>query len=323
MPNKQVNETLDKIIALMLELKLQLTEKDKVEPQTTPAVHKAQSLQKSVSPQPSASNSDSNLDSFDALRTALNSNRWPEAVNPHLICNPKSTEDKIERARGIIELMIEEDLKNTKFLDFGCGEGHTACLSADYKTTLSMGYDVKEYDSWSKFNQKDNLAFTTNYESLLSHGPFDIIVIFDVLDHITNDTPVNLLTKAKNLMSDKGKIYMRTHPFVSRHGTHLYHEMNKAYIHLVFNKEELKELIPSPEYEEPSINVTTPIMSYDKFIKEAGLQVLNRRDITEKVEPFFKIPKIAERIIANTKMNFFPEYQMSLQFLDYVLVKAQ
>lgn len=319
MPNKQASETLDKIVALMLELKLQLTEKDKVEPQTSPVVHKVQSLQKSVPP----SNQDQNLDSFESLRTALNSSRWPEAVNPHLICNPRSTDDKTERARGIIELMIEEDLKNTKFLDFGCGEGHTAYLSADYKTELSIGYDSKDYDSWSQFNQKDNLKFTTDYDSLLSQGPFDIIVIFDVIDHITNDTPVNLLTKAKNLISDKGKIYMRTHPFVSRHGTHLYHEMNKAYVHLVFNEDELKEIIPSPQYEEPSIKVTTPIMSYDKFIKEAGLQVLNRRDITEKVEPFFKIPKIAERIMANTKMNFFPEYQMSLQFLDYVLVKAQ
>jgi hypothetical protein len=68
--------------------------------------------------------------------------------------------------------------------------------------------------------------------------------------------------------------------------------------------------------------VTRPLMTYDNFIKGAGLKIESKREITEKIEPFFKIPKVAERIMKNTEFEFFPEFQMSLQFIDYVLTKA-
>jgi 2-polyprenyl-3-methyl-5-hydroxy-6-metoxy-1,4-benzoquinol methylase len=315
--NQRINETLDNIINLMVDLKRQLSEVSQVAP-SNPAVPievKAQSNDQQLV-------AETNYDDFESLKQAINSNKWPEAVNPHLICDPNSTEDKIERGRGIIELMVEEDLKNLKVLDFGCGEGHTIALSSDYKTSLSVGYDIKDHNYWREVSNKANLLFTSDYQTVVNQGPYDVIILFDVLDHVVNESPVSILAKARELLSNNGKIYMRTHPFVSRHATHLYHDLNKAYVHLVFTPEELRQLVPNSKYVEPSINVTTPINTYDKFIKEAGLKATNRRDITEKVEPFFKIPRIADRIMKNTKMNFFPEFQMSLQFLDYVLTKA-
>lgn len=312
--NPKAIDTLDKIISLMVELKQQLGT-----PNSSPSVT-AQAVSPPVAP-PKQQAPVEDLGNFESLKAALNSPKWPEAVNPHLICDPNSDPDKTERGRGIIELMVEEDLNGLKFLDYGCGEGHCAALSAEYKTALSVGYDSKSYDRWAGWKDNPNLLLTSDLQAVQEHGPYNVIVLFDVIDHLVGEEPTTVLRRCNGLLADGGRIYMRTHPFVSRHGTHLYHSLNKAYIHLVFSEAELKGLLPENAHEEPSIGVIAPIMTYEKFVKDAGLKIVNRRDITEKVEPFFKIPKIAERIINHAKTSNFPEFQMSLQFLDYILVK--
>lgn len=260
-------------------------------------------------------------DEFELLNLALKSPKWPDAVNVNLICDPNSDQDKSERGKGIIELMIEEDLKELKFLDIGCGEGHTVCVAADYNPKMAVGYDPKSYPSWSTFPQKPNLLLTTSWDDVMNNGPYDVITIFDVLDHSMEEDPVAILEKTRAIMSDTGKIYLRCHPWISRHGTHLYHSLNKAYAHLIFTEEELKQIVPNPQFVEPSRKVTRPLLTYDEYIKLANLFVLSRREITEKPEPFFKISTLEQRICKNTKMSNFPEYQMSIQFVDYVLSK--
>ena len=75
------------------------------------------------------------------------------------------------------------------------------------------------------------------------------------------------------------------------------------------------------KFEEENNGPIHPIAGYGKFIKESGLKEVNRRDITESPEAFFKTPEISKRIMENTGHDSFPEFQMSLQFIDYVLEK--
>ncbi|MEI8270382.1 MAG: methyltransferase domain-containing protein [bacterium] len=254
---------------------------------------------------------------FEDLKELLLSDKWPAAVNPNLICDPSSEIDKKERGIGIVELLVEDFLSSDdNFLDYGCGEGHcaAAALSA-LGCKLSVGYDIKKFN-WTI---TDNTTFTSSYEEVKSLGPYKAILIFDVLDHSVEDTPVELLTKAANLLDTDGKIYLRCHPWISRHGTHLYHFLNKAYAHLVFTDEELTKL--SDHISESNLNVSFPLKTYEEMFEDSNLKIINERKIIEKVEPFFKIPKINERIIRNTKHKQFPEFQMGLSFIDYVLRK--
>ena len=303
MPDIQkVNESLEAAVQSLLNLKKALNEEPQVQAQ-------------SESPLPKEKTVD--YDSFESLKNAVKSDKWPAAVNPNLICDPNSQKDKEERARGIIELMIEEDLKGKKFLDFGCGDGSVVATSTEYETELSVGFDISQ----QPWEPREGSIFTYDYEVVVQNGPYDIILLFDVLDHLKAEPPVTVLKKLKSLLKNDGKIYMRCHPFVSRHGTHLYHELNKAYLHLVFTNDELNELVPNSKYKEENIGITYPIKTYSEYIKEAELNVLNRRDLTEKVEGFFQIPKIADRIMEKTKFEHFPEFQMSLQFIDFILSK--
>ena len=301
---KKFESALDQMIKLMVDMKQSLRD------DTDGTTVQAAAVQTTQEP---------DYGNFDQLKVALQSDKWPEAVNPNLICDPHSEEDKKERARGVIELMIEEDMTDLKFLDFGCGEGHCADISTEYGTTTSVGYDIIESKHWGDIPQKDNLVLTKSWQSVKDNGPYNVVVLFDVIDHLKKQTGDQVLSLIKSVLADDGKIYMRCHPFTSRHATHLYHDLNKAYIHLVFTDEEIKELVPNSEFFEDSTRVIAPLRTYGEFIEKAGLKTINRRDITEKVEPFFKIPKIAERIMQRTNFKSFPEFQMGLQFIDYVL----
>jgi len=204
---KKFEGALDQMIHLMMDMKESLSEDS---PQDAPQ-EEVQFQAQEIPP----ANKSENLDSFEELKNALESEKWPEAVNPNLICDPESKQDKVERGRGIIELLIEEDLKGLSFLDVGCGEGHCAYLSTEYGTQKSVGFDIKEYPSWKEFDQKDNFHTTTNFEEVKSHGPFDVITLFDVVDHVKGMDAASLLQACKSVLKNDGKIYLRCHPFVS------------------------------------------------------------------------------------------------------------
>jgi 2-polyprenyl-3-methyl-5-hydroxy-6-metoxy-1,4-benzoquinol methylase len=252
------------------------------------------------------------------LKKLLESENWPVAVDPSLICDPSSESDKLIRAEGIIALLIDENLENKKFLDFGCGEGHVPFIAAEQNLVLSVGYDIKDSPSWNQL-KNNNLILTTNIEIVKKNAPYDVVLIYDVLDHLEQSNTIEILTQLKDLLSNTGKIYLRTHPFCSRHATHLYHKINKAFIHLIFTNDELEKL----GYEiTPNANIVFPLATYSKLIKEANLKILKSNEIRETVEDFFKdtpiIKKRIKEIIPNNNDDF-PDWQCEQQFLDYIL----
>ncbi len=332
--NQKLDDAIAKIISGFTDLKEALRTNDT---EALPKIRKPEAVSSSVTrlsppkavpvPQvptqalPTAISPKDELNDFESLKEALMSDRWPEAVNSSFICDPDSESDKIERGKGIIDLMVEEDLKNMRFLDFGCGDGHCASLSTEQNTMMSVGYDIKEKANWNRFEKKPNLLLTKDFNNVINNGPYDVIVLFDVIDHIEKEDPVVLLRKVEKVLKPGGKVYARCHPFTSRHATHLYHQLNKAYVHLIFSPDEIRKLVPTPKHEESNAGIVFPMKTYSDYFAQAGLTIVSKRDITEKVETFFKIPRIAQKIMQTTRTDQFPEFQLGLQFIDYVLTK--
>jgi len=265
------------------------------------------------------------VDEFGLLRDALFSNAWPHAVSPDMVCDPSSEEQKVERGKGIIELLVEENLQDLKFLDFGCGQGQTTFAAAENKAKIAVGFDTKTFDNWQHYTSP-NLMYVNNWQQVVDQGPYDVILLFDVIDHVTDMSPVELLNKLKTVLDDNGKIYMRTHPYMSKHALHHYNDINKAFVHLVFTPEELNELVPSittSKYVEdtPKEPVIYPLKSYKNMIDQAGLKVREFRETKDPVDPFFKTPIIASRIMKHTGFTNFPEHQLNFCFIDYQLQK--
>lgn len=259
---------------------------------------------------------------FEALKDLLNSTDWPEAVLDFQIVDENSEEEKMDRAEGIIDLLVEEGLKDKKILDFGCGEGHAVKHASKQETKCSVGFDIIRSEKlkllWE--NEEENYLLTTNLEKVKEKGLYDVIIIYDVLDHC--DNPVDVLNEAKSLLNDNGTIYLRCHPWCSRHGGHLYRKINKAFIHVVFSDDELKELGLEPE---KMIKVKLPMKTYEDYIKASGLKIESKDIETQDVEDFFeKTPEMCDRLkqvmnIDNGKT--FPKHQLSQCFHDYILIK--
>ena len=138
---------------------------------------------------------------------------------------------------------------------------------------------------------------------------------------------VEKMKDIKNLLAPGGKVYIRTHPFCSRHGTHLYHQINKAFVHLVFSDEELAAL---GYKQEPVRKFKHPLNDYNNVFTLAGFKIQNGpHQVKEAVDPFFiNTPIVSQRIknhyqdspIEPLKKGKFPTWQLEQQFIDYVLI---
>jgi 2-polyprenyl-3-methyl-5-hydroxy-6-metoxy-1,4-benzoquinol methylase len=259
---------------------------------------------------------------MEELKNLLLSDEWPIAVEPYMICDLSSEEDKKKRAIAIIEVIIRQPLSNKRFLDFGCGEGHVAIAAKD-KCIKSFGYDVKE-QNWSSD------ILTTSLDKIKSEAPFDIILMYDVLDHAENETQVSILSTAKQLLAPNGTIYLRTHPWCSKHGAHYYYQLNKAYVHLAFSVESLAQM----GYNAPFVThrITHPIITYADWINSAKLIARNHYIDSIEVPKFFTQNQIvSDAIKMNWENSFnsglrnktgFPLFQLGQQFHDFTLVNS-
>jgi 2-polyprenyl-3-methyl-5-hydroxy-6-metoxy-1,4-benzoquinol methylase len=264
------------------------------------------------------------LSEITELRMLSKSDIWPEAVPKDLICGD-SEEDKISRANGIVEEFIGESLKEKSFLDFGCGEGHIPYVVASQEAEQSVGYDLKNQE-WEHFDKPSKLTLTSNWEDVEKLGPFDIILVNDVLDHTKN--PKEELAKIQSVKKPQtGKVILRIHPWSSRHGTHIYKQLNKAYLHLVFTEE---ELISMGLEEMRTLKILDPISFYKKIIRESGFSIIKEHVTTQPIEMFFThTPEILRRIKSKWKNSetpelasgaLFPREILETQFIDFTLI---
>ena len=264
----------------------------------------------------------SHLD-FSEIRELVKSPLWPSAVPQELICKTESEEDKQERAEGIIYLMINEDLSDKRFLDFGCGEGHVVLQAAKNNVERSVGYDPHS----SLPDSDDKCYFYNDFEKAREQGPFDIVLMYDVLDHLDGFDSVDpteianrmaeVLSQVKLVTHENSKIYLRCHPWCSRHGGHLYNSLNKAFVHVVFSKSELEDM----GYEVEDIaKVIMPRATYQTAITNSGLKVISEDVIQTQIEAFFQEGLIGKRVVSHwPEGHGYPGYQTSQDFIDYIL----
>lgn len=237
-----------------------------------------------------------------------NDPRWPAAVPA---ANITADSERAFRAKQIVALIRErtkESLIGKRVLDFGSGEGHVAREIAAEADTV-VGYDIVS----PTIEPYANMVFTVDRQQL---DKFDLVVMYDVLDHIDED-PADVMAWVGSLLKPGGKIFIRTHPWTSRHGGHLYELMNKAFVHLVMDPKELENLVEAPKQ-----RVNRPMGMYEKWFRNANLKVISRKPEVQNVEDYFH-DKLLRRIMENTWEDNIDESTalkiMAIQHIDYVL----
>ncbi len=325
---EKLKELEQRVAALEMLLKREVVEPVIAEPVVEPVI--AEPVVEPVVAEPVVEPVVAELGEFAELKKMLNSTDWPAAIDPTLICNTTSDQDKEDRAEGILDLIIDVHLEGLSILDFGCGEGHLSWKSLMQKPKVSVGYDIQEYN-WQRWPVGETLFMHTDWESVKKKGPYNVIVAYDVLDHIEGNDVTEILEnlkKIRQVMAPNASVYVRCHPFVSRHGTHLYHQLNKAYAHLVFTPEELVELGYSPGPH--TRRIIHPVGSYRQWFQMANFKIRREQIVREPIEPYFtKGGLVTDRIKDNWKVSpkvelssgrQFPTVQIEQQFVDFILI---
>jgi 2-polyprenyl-3-methyl-5-hydroxy-6-metoxy-1,4-benzoquinol methylase len=250
--------------------------------------------------------------SFRQTRDLINSEEWPRAIDPKLIC--LTDEMASQRAQAILDIIIGESLTSKSFLDFGCGEGHVIMQALDQNPKIALGYDLNR----SKF-KFDNDHFTSEFDMVVANGPFDIILLQDVLDHLEFENAVSVLIKLKSILTKNGRIYIRNHPWCSRHGTHLYTQFNKAFAHLAFDDTELCRM--NGYANDHTIKLNNPIHTYRDWFSSAGFKIISEIPITKKLEKFFTKKSLSsDRIIAHWNGDETAMISnMEIEFVEYMI----
>jgi 2-polyprenyl-3-methyl-5-hydroxy-6-metoxy-1,4-benzoquinol methylase len=236
---------------------------------------------------------------------------WPVAIESALLCI--SDADVLDRAEGILEQFIKTKVKKSKFLDFGCGDGSVVQKATEFGAEMAIGYDIVEGEN--AWKNQHGFLLTTDFSEVQKHAPYDIISLYDVLDHAEN--PVEILKQVAELAKGTTLIKTRCHPWTARHGGHLYKQLNKAYAHLVFTKEELAKQGYSIEYF--PTKVTAPLGIYKRWFLEANLQIVKQDIIKDVIPDMFRYSYIKNVILKNNQMNDETYPQLEIDFIDYQL----
>jgi SAM-dependent methyltransferase len=239
---------------------------------------------------------------------------WPEAVPQFLVAKDASVEDQMNRANAVLDMLLDRQVENLNFLDFGCGDGWIAQEITKRGVVESVGYDIKPNSNWSELK---DVNFTNNFAEL-KNNHYDIIFLYDVLDHC--EDPIAVMNQIKTLIAPNGTIYVRCHPWTSKHATHLYKQgINKAYLHLFLTYDEIKDITSQdPIFTRKEKN---PIEAYHWWFND--FKIRKERLVKEPVSDFFHVPAFKE-LVANEQqipldeMDHFIK-QFEIQFVDYCL----
>jgi len=241
---------------------------------------------------------------------------WPEAIDSDMIVNDDDVVEQQFRALQIVN-HIREEVTDKKVLDFGCGSGCTAKEYADL-SNLAVGYDVVEHNMWDE-SDHENLILTTDYDKVVANGPYDLIILFDVIDHIVGEDPSNIMKMVSSLLSDEGTVFIRTHPWTSRTGGHAYKSINKAYLHLILTPNEMAKLGISIE---PNLKLSRPMAVYESLFTTYNLKVIDKKAKSSPIESYFN-DNLIDRI---KKINWCGKIEtetavkiMGNHFVDYKL----
>jgi len=118
--------------------------------------------------------------------------------------------DRDKKAQAILQTIIhftEISLKETQWLDIGCGSGGIAAAIAP-NVQYMHGIDPENWSRWSEFQkQYDNLIFQKESIESLSceDSSFDVIICNQVYEHV--DNPQYLISEIYRILKPDGYCY--------------------------------------------------------------------------------------------------------------------
>ena len=187
-------------------------------------------------------------------------------------------------------------LKDKKILEAGCGDGGCAAefFRAGCRVT-AIDIDDRLVSITSALNKKEGISFGTFTGDIcrddcpgLEEGPFDIILLRDVVEHLEDLT--GSLSILRRRLVDDGVLFIVFPPYYSPYGAHQQILPKKKVGFLPYNKLPFLQLLPDPVFAaitrgdesahrevDRLRRIRLTIRDFERSSGEAGLTVLRRK----------------------------------------------
>lgn len=184
--------------------------------------------------------------------------------------------------------------KETKVLEIGCGEGGNILPFAE-KGCQVKGIDINERqiaNAWQFFKENNQQGEFIASDFLLVPMPeteeerFDIVLVHDVIEHIEPPYKIQFLQRLKSFMRNDAIVFFAFPAWQMPFGGHqqiCQHAVSKMpFIHLLPKKAYRYLLTKTGEAESTIEELMSikrsrlPIERFERLIREAEMQVLNR-----------------------------------------------
>lgn len=149
--------------------------------------------------------------------------------------NPIARYAHRNRLARVIKLVTSQ-AKINKVLDYGCGSG--AFLKA-IKDTINI--EVVGYEPHMTERVDTTVPIYDKYESIDTLKPFDLITIFETVEHLSEDELLTFLTRADSLMGNGGRILFSAPIEIGP--AILMKELNRCILHKRLPENKLLELL--------------------------------------------------------------------------------
>ncbi len=128
------------------------------------------------------------------------------------------------RKKFSIDYVDKKDLKNTRFLNIGCGFGWFELNILNYDIDGVIGIEITEEDlSTAKenvINKKVHFEISSAIDLPLDDNSFDTVVSWEVIEHIPKNKEMEMLREVNRVLKDNGILYLST-PYKSFFSTFL------------------------------------------------------------------------------------------------------
>ena len=99
--------------------------------------------------------------------------------------------------------------KNKSILDFGCGGGYGTQYLSRFTAKRVIGYDINEF-AVSSANQFFSQSKNLHFQSILPSQKFDLIVSFQVVEHISSQQLKTYFNSIISHLNPGGKVFFAT-----------------------------------------------------------------------------------------------------------------
>lgn len=208
-----------------------------------------------------------------------------------------------ERAMSSVDRVNSlKNLNNTKVLDIGCGFGSLASVLAEKGAhVIATEVDPNKLERAREFLVGKDVRLIKVTDELLPFNDefFDLIFIFDVIEHITD--PLKTIKEAYRVLKPGGLLYVEFTPYYSITGHHLY-DYAKWPIHIL-PRHVIKKIVFSKKVE----GFLTPNDFWKQF------ESLNKLKISDFQRMVSGFKKIEERFIIK-----YPEvFEINIPLFDH------